>query len=1314
MKQRKTGKRLLSLAVMLTLLLSLVGTAWAASEDATAEAPADSSGEVTASAAAPAADGLKYYNDFDSLEEAKAAAEDLTKELVSEGAILMKNDGSLPLQGDEWISVFGVRADSLIGASDSGGGGFSSGGGGGTTVAQALASVGFHVNPTLEAFYSLDASGIGSEVTDFDGKVLESMGMYNDAAVIVFSREGGEGSDVPTTKAANGASEEISAADEPHEALYTSDGKTYKHSLMLTDSERALVELVKTKFSKIIVLLNTSNAMEIASLKNDPAISAIIDICRPGVGGLAGLAEILNGTVSPSGHLVDEWPVDFTADPTWYNFGNNSQNSASSTYRYEDGTATGSSGTSTQRTGTFHGIDYEEGIYLGYKYYETYYYDKYNGGDAAGAQQWYDDHVAFPFGYGLSYTSFSMTAGALYTDEGLTSALGSSVDASLFDSSAGSEAQVETLYLPVTVKNTGNAAGKEVVQVYVTAPYTKGGIEKSSVVLAGFAKTKLLQPGESETVTVAFNVQDFASWDYLDANNDGVKGDYELDAGAYIVRVMESSHFDCATDVNSTSDAYDEVRFTLGGTAHLKLDDFSGLELENLFSEENGIYTADTKDHDMAFNSVRNPEMMADGASGMTVMSRADFDGTFPTVPTTADLTFHSNVIDNWAYWDEFRVDDTPVMSGGLPTADVKKAASYDEESDPWYKSKEDIPENWTQAEGTYDENHLVVYNRTTLQFAMNVSDPAESPIKFSEMAGVAWDDPKWDDFLNQLTYDELCTMVEFSGYSTADIASVGKLKSMDADGPNNLSMTHCWCSEDCIASTWNTELAEKEGRLVGDIAMFINMTGWYGPGMDTHRSPFSGRNNEYYSQDGVQGGYIAAAVVKGAQDKGMICYVKHCLLNDQETDRGVLFVWVSEQALRENYAKVFQMALQEGGSKAAMTGYAREAGFANTSNYNLNTRLYIDQWGTNAYFVTDGYIGWQNNADPDIMVRSGNQVELYTTPYVEYLSGEWDAAKNTVMVGPAGEKTESYTQWYNVRMTAKSVLYNVASTTGNFNGYSEIAISGGALASGTQGLSYTADVGVSRLLSEGSSAVCSLSMGKLPAGLTLNENTGAISGTPTESGDFTFGVTYTIDSFVSSDATYTLNIAPAFEMDPDGDPLDSAQVGRDFMARITSDEYTTDKYETVEYRVVSGALPAGVELDTDGTLRGTPTQDGVYTATVQMTATEANAGNSNNGSGSGGGSSEPAGKTLDYALTIIVADEDGNIPEGAENLDASGEEAAPAAAAPASESAPSASADKGDSGNGLSIAALIVGILGLCGAGYAIFAGKGKKENEK
>ena len=301
------------------------------------------------------------------------------------------------------------------------------------------------------------------------------------------------------------------------------------------------------------------------------------------------------------------------------------------------------------------------------------------------------------------------------------------------------------------------------------------------------------------------------------------------------------------------------------------------------------------------YNNVRTGDLMEDESAGMTLLSRADMEGTFPKAPTKADLTFKANVLSNWRYWDNYTVTDKSIDGSGNP---VEETASLmiDESRYPWYKTAEDIPEGWTQAEGVFDEMHLVKNNRTELLFPMYVSLAEESPIKFADMAGVAYDDEKWDAFLNQLTYDELCSLIEFGGYSTVDIASVNKDKSEDTDGPNNLDGTHCWCSEGVISSTWNMELANKQGTMVGDIGLLHGVEGWYGPGMDIHRSPFSGRNNEYYSQDGLQGGYMAAAVIQGVESRGIICYAKHCFMNDQESNRGNLFTWASEQSTRENY----------------------------------------------------------------------------------------------------------------------------------------------------------------------------------------------------------------------------------------------------------------------------------------------------------------------------------------------------------------------------------------------------------------------------
>ena len=1187
-------------------------------------------------------DAGKYYPSFTNMTDAKAAAIALTTELAAEGDVLLKNDGALPLKRGAWISVFGVTSDSLTGASDSAGA-WSGSSEGGDTLAAALESAGYKVNPTLKQIYANDSSRIGSEITDFSGTVESSLRTYKEAAFIVLSREGGEGGDASTVTAANG-NVELAVPGEHLALAVNAEGQEIKHSMMLTDSEITMIDYVKAHFGKVIVILNTSNAMEVGALQNDDGISAIIDIGRPGVGGLAALAQIIDGTVNPSGAMIDEWMTDQTTDPTWYNFGSNKQNNregyaGSNTYMGSE------SGTSTQYDSQgYHGVDYEEGIYLGYKYYETRYFDMYNNAatdeEREAAQQWWAANVTYPFGYGLSYTTFTVTAGGIFTDAALTQALPETVDAASFSSSAETgAAAVEKLYMPVTVKNTGDMAGKKIVQVYVTAPYTAGGIEKSAVTLVGYSKTDLIQPGASETVVVAFNVQDLASWDTEDANGDGFHGDYELDAGEYVVRVMESSHFDCATDIADPDDAYDQVVFTLGGNAHMKLDDFSHNEVGNLFSAENGSYDGNTKNGDVCYNNVRTADMMGDDASGMTILSRADFEGTFPKAPTAADLTFKENVLANFCYWDNYTVSNKSV---GPDTCPIEETESFfiDESGYPWYKTAEDIPASWTQAAGVYDDNHQMRANGpgggiSAFRFPMYVSLPENCPIKFADMTGVSYDDPKWDEFLNQLTWDELCSVIEFGGYSTAPLDSVDKIRSADADGPNNLSSSHCWCSEGVIASTWNVELANRQGALMGDIALLKNIHGWYGPGMDVHRSPFSGRNNEYYSQDGIQGGYIAAAVVQGAESKGVICYIKHAFMNDQETDRGNLFTWAPEQAMRENYAKMFQMAFQEGDSSAAMVGYGRMAGFSNTNNYNLATALYQKEWGVSAYLVTDGYIGWINLTDVDMLVRGGSQIVLYNTPFCEYLSGIWDAEANCVRLG-AGDKSElSPTQWYCVRKAAKDVLFQTANSCVAENGYTGLVIEE-RRSEATQGVKFEGTVSIDDLLTAGSSASYSLE-GELPEGLSFSESTGMITGTPKTAGEYTVGVNFVIDGCIRKASTYALNVAGAFRMNEYSDDLEKAAVGKDFIARVESDIFNTadGKYATVTYTLKDGEMPAGLTLEADGTISGKPEAAGVYSFVVSMTAEEA-AMPGPFGPPPGAGASKVE---LDYPMTITVSE---------------------------------------------------------------------------
>ncbi len=1169
MKTRKRAMRLPKAPVAILLALAL----------------AIPSGSTVLNKAFALATGGKYYNDYSSFEEAEAAADELNAELSREGNVLLKNDGTLPLTGREWVSVFGVGSDSLISVRED-----STNASG--TIADSLQKAGFKVNPSLVKYYESVGTTIGKEKYDFDGSLEDSFSLYDGAAVVVFTRAGGEGSDNSRN---TGEIEDNKDADGDdygweHEALANDGTNEYKHYQQLTDSEEALLSYVKKHFNKVIVVLNTANAMEMYNLQNDEGINAILLMERPGETGHLAVGEILNGTVNPSGKLVDEWYTDFTADPTWYNFGDNSQTGSSNIYRKEDGTLLGSNGGGAPGGDDgYYGVDYEEDIYLGYKYYESYYYemalDENRQPTAANiekANEWYSKAVTYPFGSGLSYTSFSLNIEGVYTDAACKSALADTIGKDLFESYEGHEAKVKTLHIPVTVKNTGSVAGKEVVQIYVTAPYTPGEVEKSFVTLAGYAKSELLKPGESQSVVVSINVQDFASYDYTDANANDNTG-YELDAGGYTVRAMSTSHFDLTTDLEDDTDEYDEWNFQLTEDAFLKLDDFSGNLIENLFSDEYGAdgYCDATKgEYEIVYNSLRTTELMADGESSMTLLSRADFDGTFPKSPTEADLTLKDDVVANWNYWNRF----------GWTAESKKTDYTYsDKETDAWYIEESEIPSSWTQAATT----------NTGLN-AILLSDMAGySP--YDGGVGVA----KWEEFMNQLSYEELDTIVETGGHSTAEIPSIGKLPQTESDSPNNLSSTHTWCDETTVASTWNVDLAHKQGIIVGDMAMFKGVEGWWGPGMDTHRSPFSGRNNEYYSQDGLQGGYIAAAVVSGAESRGLNTYIKHFAFNDQETKRDGMNnnSWISEQAMRENNLKVFQMAMQEGGSSAAMTAFARINGVPVTVNYNLLVRLADDEWGWNGVFLTDGYMGVARCTTGDFLVRVGCiQLNLGGSTTV---SGEWDATLRDGKGGVTVDGTENYHQYYYVRQFATCLLYQAVNNTANQNGFTTLELKGGEIGAFTQGTKGTSSVGFDAADIAGATSVAyEVTSGSLPDGLTLSES-GSLSGTPTASGEFTFTVTATIDKWITREASYTLNVASAFKID--GDALDSAKVGSAYRTAITSDTVNTDEgnYTEVAYEIQSGALPKGLALSSDGIISGTPTEAGTFAINVKVTASK-------------------------------------------------------------------------------------------------------------
>ena len=1185
----------------------------------------------------------------------------------------MKNENdALPMNGDEYVSVFGERAAALIGCDETGAF-VSDTGKTSATVSMGLEAAGFHVNPTLDQFYADSGlSGVSKETVDFPGDVRSSLKTYNDAAVVVFARNGTEGSDLAVVTS------DPADEDDDHLALYTDEnGVAYRHFMMLSSSEEALLEYVLDQnFKRVIVVINSSAPIEMGELQNDKRIDAIVWIGRPGETGIYALGEILNGEVNPSGGVVDEWYADFTADPTWFNFGTDRQitgsnlNGTTTAALNAEGLSIHTGKAPSGSDSDYNFIDYDEGIYLGYKYYETVYAEMFMSGNEKGAQQWWEENVVYPMGYGLSYTDFSFNVTGLYTDEDLENKIesGSVIDAALLSNSEGKAADYDTFYVSVDVTNTGSVAGKKIVQVYVTAPYTEANkanlVEKSFVQLVGYTKTDVIAPGETKNVVVQLNTQDMATWDNT---ADGGNGCWSLDAGDYVLRVMADSHFDLTTDLKDTEDMYDEVCFTLTEQALQKADDYSLCAVSNKFSEDTSawddIVEGDPSTYVPIFNSLRTDDLMEDGQSGQVLLSRQNF-GEFsgsvtaedknsedwlrvlPKVKDAADRTIKTVTHAVWEYYNNFNLNNA---SGVI-----------DKETDPWYISDEDL----VGADGTGG-------------LMAGWTQGVDSGLVFADMSGVTDDDTLytingetrtghewWELLMNELSWDELCDLVEMGCYATAKVESIDKVEDLTADTPTNLGGTFQWACNTTISSTWNTELAYRQGRMVGSLGVLKGYEGWYGTGMDTHRTPFSGRNNEYYCQDGIQGGYIAAAVTKGAEDVGLTTYVKHLAFNDQETNRGgsVQFVWSSEQTMRD-LLKVFQMSMQEGEASAAMSGYARCCGIPNPNNYALMTGILQDEWDWPGFLVTDGYIGWVNSSELDIMIRAGHQQELFTTPMVEYISGSWDAeARNGlgsvritegetagsdyvgIKTGVPGTASTlenpntyiSHLQYYYTREGAKAILMSVSDDFVQQNGFAmyqpEQADLDAASFVSVKNVSVALDPAII-----GDSTVKYAITG-LPSGLSVNASTGAISGSTTESGDFQLTVTYTIDSYIVRTTTPVLHVGEAFYIAEGSDDLSALTVGMpDVYALICS-----DVIEGATYTAVSGMAP-GLVLNEDGSITGSPTEAGVYTVDISVTAAAAESGASSEASGeaSGEASSEASGDAggYSYSVTIVVTE---------------------------------------------------------------------------
>ena len=966
-------------------------------------------------------------------------------QMADEGFVLLKNrkDDSgkafLPMAGNEKISLVGknsVKYQTNTGSKDIARGGGGSGDASPTRSADAidfeksLKDAGFDVNPSAISFYKSSASGSGrangndgwkgnsqvvigetpiASVTG-NAELMASFDTYKDAVVQVIAREGSEGCDVKTcnahdTKATNSSSEKISD----------------RHALQLSQNEEDLFNELKKHSDNIIFVINSSNVFECDVLEKDPKVAAILWVGNVGDIGAGAVGRILNGTVNPSGHTVDTWARDFREDPTFQNFSDNAQTNLvtlsngkqyyapQDTMFAADGKPMMSFGTDKSYkdhdaprwdnarggeeakvvAGGINGVkpaayvSYEEGIYVDYRYYETRYADM-AVNNKEEADTWYngEEGVVYPFGYGLSYTTFSQEI----------------VKSNIVRDGKINQKN-EVISFTVRVTNTGNVAGKDVVQLYWKAPYKSGGIEKADHVLCAFDKTKELKPGESQDVSLSFYLQDVANYDFSDANKNRFKG-YELDAGQYAVMLMKNAH-----------EAFEQFDFSVAKNIKYKTDRFTGHEVKNRFTDR-GFYSSMPGEDDIEF----------------TQMSRRDFVETFPTNPNTAP-DYADRTVKEGSRFEEF-------LTHEFQLGEVDVAHNYEIIPEAAYRSEQDaIKGGWEQAATTMAK---------------------EDRIQLIEMKGLPLDDPKWDEMINQFTYAELLKYVEENRMSSISQDNIGKPGFTEGDGPQKLKSASgiMWVSSPIIAATFNPELAHKQGECVGMESNLNGESGWWGPAVNTHRSPFGGRNFEYYSADPFLMGRMAANVVGAAADRGVYAYFKHFATNDQEKNRESGISFLTEQALREIYLKSFQMVFEEGKSIGVMGSYNRLGLMETAASYPLMTEVLRGEWGFKGSVLSDmthsgnSSVNFRCYETVDNRAVAGCNCQLDSGGFRGYTECKWDANAFGGKGAPVskykdadGNETEftSFTWWNAVRERVKEHLYMSVNCNGvlrNRDGY--------------------------------------------------------------------------------------------------------------------------------------------------------------------------------------------------------------------------------------------------------------------------------------
>ena len=819
-------------------------------------------------------------------DETNEEAAEVAEEIMEDGIVLLKNESLLPLNETKKLNIFGWESINPA---------YGGAGSGGindlydiVSLNQGLENAGFSINQELVDFYNnygADNPEMSIQkqswtlpeppVDTYSDELIKSAKEYSDVAVVVLSRKAGEGhNDIPM---------------DVRKAAYDNNSDEYddfpegEHYLQLSQTERDMVDMVCSNFDNVIVVYNGANQFELGFADEYPQIKSVVWCPGTGNVGFNALGKVFSGEVNPSGKTPDTFIYDMTTAPWW----NNAEKTEYT--NLADMAVEGmNAGTAQVYAPAF--TNYVEGIYVGYKYYET--------AAQEGAID-YDKTVQYPFGYGLSYTEFEQKMGELEEKDGQIS-------------------------VDVEVTNTGDVAGKDVVEVYYKPPYTNGGIEKSSANLIEFAKTDLLQPGESQTVTVTFSIEDMASYDENNAKA------YVLEKGDYAISINSDSH--------------------------------TVLDQKTYTADKDVVYKGENK---RASDDTAATNVFEDAKGDVTYLSRADHFANYEeatAAPASAEL--------------------------GEP-----------------YVSEYHLNSNFDKTTYLNDEDVMPTTG-------------ADNGLTLADMRDADYDDPRWEKLLDQLTVDEMANMIAMAGYQTAAMDSVGKVATLDFDGPAAINNNFTGVGsigfpiEVVVASTWNKELAQAWGECMGKISQEMGAEGWYAPGMNTHRTAFGARNYEYFSEDGVLAGNMGAKAVEGARKYGVYSYIKHFAL--YEGNAKMVSVWSNEQAIREIYLKQFEISVKQGGANAVMVSWSFLGDKWTGESSNLMNTVLRDEWGFRGMALTDFF---RNNGhgfmNADAALANGVDAMLST------FNGEENNVANP----------EHPTAVLQMRNACKNVMYTVVSS---------------------------------------------------------------------------------------------------------------------------------------------------------------------------------------------------------------------------------------------------------------------------------------------